>query len=103
LTVGIVSEAYMNGGLIGVVLIAVITGLVLKVIAHLRAKCNGPWAISMYIYTVFIFSFVMTYGEFLGTYTRWLVDMFPLVLGYVFFERRWKDSAAEEVALPVSY
>ncbi len=88
LTTGWVTEAYMNGGLIGVIIIGSLTGLLLKFIANMLFNCHGPWAISIYCYTAFMYSFSMTYGEFNGIYTRWLTDVFPLFLGWLFYEYR---------------
>lgn len=86
LTTGMVTESYMNGGMIGVVLIAALTGIVLRFLTIFRNRCYGPWSVSMYCYSVLTLAFAMTYGEFLGMYTRWLTDMFPLVIGFIVCE-----------------
>jgi oligosaccharide repeat unit polymerase len=86
LTTGMVTESYMNGGISGLILVAAITGLYLRVLARLRARCLGPWSLAFYTYTVFTFAFSMTHNEFSGAYTRWLIDIFPLFWGWVIFE-----------------
>jgi len=86
LTTGMVTESYMNGGLVGVVVIAVITGAVLRLLARLRSKCHGPWSVTIYCHSTLILAFAMTYGEFLGIYTRWITDIFPLVIGFIISE-----------------
>lgn len=87
-TTGYVTEAFMNGGFIGVIIIGVLAGVLLAFISELRLKCIGPWTVAMYCYTVFTFGASMTHNEFNGAYTRWLVDMFPMVIGYLLFERK---------------
>ena len=96
LTTGMVTESYMNGGFLGVVIVAAVTGMVLKFIASFRPRCNGPWSVTIYTYSVFIFAYCMTYGEFLGIYTRWLIDSFPLVIGFFMFEYRRDYLTSEE-------
>jgi len=95
LTTGMVTEAYMNGGLIGVVLCAVVTGVVLRGLTIFRSKCHGPWAMAVYCYSALMLGFSMTYGEFLGIYTRWITDTMPLAIGYVLCEAGLQPAPAE--------
>ncbi len=81
-TTGMVTEAYMNGGILGVGLMGIVTGILLRLLSMLRPFCTNPWSISVYCYTVVIFAFSMTYAEFLGTYSRWLIDTVPLLVGW---------------------
>lgn len=95
LTTGYITEAYMNGGLIAVVLMGTLAGSLLRFISKLRLRCVGPWAISIYCYTTFTFAVSMTHNEFSGAYTRWLIDLFPLFWGWFFFEYLGSSSHAD--------
>jgi hypothetical protein len=99
LTTGMVTEAYMNGGFIGVIIVGAITGFVIKAISRLRSKCYGTWSVAIYAYTTLIFAYSMTYGEFAGVYSRWLVDIFPLCIGFFLTEYR-KDPYQIEYEYP---
>jgi len=85
-TTGMVTESYMNGGLVGVIILAAITGLYLRMFARLRLKCLGPWSTAVYVYTVFTFAFSMTHNEFGGAYTRWIIDFFPIFWPWLILE-----------------
>lgn len=87
MTTGMVTESYMNGGFFGVILVAALTGLFLKWLSRRRPNCVGPWSVAIYSYTVTIFAFSMTFGEFLGVYVQCLVDLVPMVVAWFFFER----------------
>ena len=95
LTTGMVTESYMNGGLVGVLICAVLTGFVLRFLVVFRNKCYGPWAVAIYCYSALLLGYGLTYGEFLGTYTRWLTDMAPMVIGYILCEFLLRPSADE--------
>jgi oligosaccharide repeat unit polymerase len=104
LTTGMVTESYMNGGLVGVVLCAVVTGVVLRGLTIFRSKCYGPWAVAIYCYSALLLGFSMTYGEFLGIYTRWITDTMPLAIGYVLCEAglhrqplKWRLSVSDQM------
>jgi len=86
LTTGLVTESYMNGGVLGVIIVGAVTGLVLRFLAHLRLKCLGPWSVAIYAYTAFTFGFSFVHNEFYGACTRWQIDMLPLFLGWFLFE-----------------
>ncbi len=88
LTTGCITEAYMNFGLVGVVIMGAATGMLLYWLTLLRLRCIGGWTLAMYCYTIFTFSASMMHNEFSGAYTRWITDIFPMFIGYILCELR---------------
>ncbi len=81
LTTGLVTESYMNGGFVGVVLVAVVTGIALGILARLRLRCRSPWSLALYCYAAMCLALTMTHGEFLGVWLRLGWDVMPVIAG----------------------
>ena len=86
-TTGSLTESFMNGGVIGVGIYALFYGLILNWIGRFRQKLNGPLTIALFVYTVSILGFSLSYQEFLGAYSRWLLGAIPLYFACFFFHK----------------
>jgi oligosaccharide repeat unit polymerase len=86
LTTGMLTESYLNGGMIGVIVVGALTGFLLRLIASLRRYSRGPWYVSIYCYTAVTASLSFAHNEFLGAYLRWLIDVVPMAVGFLLSE-----------------
>ena len=82
LTTGLITEAYLNFGLYGVMIISFIFGVILAIIKNYYSKIkiiNIIELVSMIIIVV-SFCFMLIYMEFLGLFARTIMCIVPLYL-----------------------
>ncbi len=79
-TTGCVTEAYLNGGTIGVIVVAVLHGLALCMITKVgrAAKTRSDYVV-YFLGSMFICE-SMIYGEFLGAFAKFGMYAFPIVV-----------------------
>lgn len=79
-TTGCLAEAYLNGGPIGVVVIAFLHGLALAKLSRYGARVRKRYQYVMYLVTMLLLSQNAIFAEFAGT-----VERFGLTVGIVWF------------------
>ncbi len=83
-TTGLAIETYMNFKYFGLIIIPFFHALILFILKYLSSKIRGNIILlSIYLYLLFSFTFLIMFGEFLGIYTRTLIVSLPFILFYL--------------------
>jgi oligosaccharide repeat unit polymerase len=78
MTTGCVLEAYLNGGIIGIIIVAAIHGLCLCAVTNYSRHLKYRYQFVIYFLFLACFSEMLIYGEFYGVFTRiglWVVPI----------------------------
>jgi oligosaccharide repeat unit polymerase len=80
LTTGVLTEAVMNFGWLGVIPISLAFGGLLGLIRKALDSVEDCWGLFIYGYSAVIIGFAGFYGETVGLFTRWIFDVVPILV-----------------------
>jgi len=80
MTTGCVMEAYLNGGLLGLVMIAAIHGSLLAAVTKYGARVRYRHQVAVYILLMACLGEMLIYGEFYGVAIRIAIFVLPVLL-----------------------
>jgi len=80
LTTGAVVEAYLNFGIVGVFVVALLHGSLLCVVGKFGASARGPLDFCIFLLLMHFFSVLLVNAEFLGGFSGFLFITAPLIL-----------------------
>jgi len=80
LTTGVLTEAVMNFGWLGVIPISLAFGGLLGLIRKSLDSTKDCWGLFIYGYSAAIIGFAGFYGETVGLFTRWIFDVAPILV-----------------------
>lgn len=79
-TPGCVTEAYLNGGVAGVIVVALIHGFLIASLTRFGARVRSRGEYVIYVLLMFFLGEMLVYGEFGGSLTRIGVYILPVIL-----------------------
>ncbi|MGI2059776.1 O-antigen polymerase [Shewanella baltica] len=85
-TTGFIVEAYLNLGLLGVVLISIVHFFMLLWLCYYSRKVSNPLSLMVYMFSYISIVIGFTTGEFLGVFMTFIVTVMPI---YLFNKIRW--------------
>ena len=80
LTTGCVTEAYLNGGIIGILLSGLLHGFLIASVTRYGARIRWRYQYVVYLVSALFFGEMLVYGEFSGCFARWGILLVPIVL-----------------------